>query len=256
MTTRLMRVVLLATLVFSFAATMYASNVDCGSDPSNPACAPTLVMTFRVGNGQNQNLAYGGVPVYVNGAWHTDFIPQQFADFLWTGGQLVTSPDPFVGFSMGVINQTHSVMTFNYDFTTIYGGGPYNLAQSVFGDVLINTSFMGTATVAPVGSRFIMNTYDTGTLLNFLGLGEGCSAAFVCSSPDDGAIGPVVYASDGTCTQGVNCTLEVKGSFTVTPLGQYTLTGRSALLPFPEPGTLALFGTGVLGLGGLLRRRL
>ena len=241
---------LLATMMFSFAAVMYANPVNCSVTPSDPACAPTMVLTYQVGNGPTQTMS-PTAPVFSNGSWLAEYTPQTFQDFLFTGGQVASSPDPFVGFSFGVINNSGQMMTFNYDFTTPYAGGPYALVQSVFGDVLIDTNFVGTSTVAPLFTKFIMNTYDTGNLINFVGLGKGCTTvSFVCTSPDVGSIGPLPYTSQ------ITGTLEVKGSFTVTPGGQYTLTGRSALLPVPEPGTLGLMGSGLIGLAGIVRRRL
>jgi hypothetical protein len=251
MTKNMTRIVLLALLVVSTASLVYAGPVNCATNPSDPACAPTLTLTYKVGNGATQNLAAGGTPTWVNNAWQQDFVPQIFANFLWTGGQLVTSPDPFVGFSFGVINNSNSVMTWNYDFQTPYAGGAYALVQSVFGDVLIDTKFSGTSTVAPKNSLYIMNTYDSGHLIPIVEIGQGCTTvSFVCTSPDVGGIGPLPWISQ------VSGILEVKGSFTITPGGQYTLTGRSALLPVPEPGTLALFGSGILGLAGILRRKI
>lgn len=40
------------------------------------------------------------------------------------------------------------------------------------------------------------------------------------------------------------------------PSGQTCFTTSSTITPVPEPGTLGLLGTGLLGLGGLVRRRI
>ncbi len=242
---------LLATFVMLFAIGVHASPINCATAPSAGVCAPTLSMTYQVGNGAVQNIFPNGSPVFTGGNWNVNLTPQTLGSVLFTGGQLVANADPFVGFSFGVINNTTGTMTFSYDFQTPYPGGPYPHVQSVFGDVLIDTAFSGTSTVAPVGSYYIMNTYDTGNLVSQVSLGLGCTTVnFVCSSPDDGSIGPLLYTSLA------GGTLELKGSFTLTKGSQYTLTGRSALLPLPEQGTLVLFGSSLIGLAGIARRRM
>jgi hypothetical protein len=253
MSKHMTRIALPAILMFCFVSVMYAGPVNCSVTPSNVACAPTITLTYKVGSGSLQTFAFATPPIYAAGSWSASFTPQTFSNFTFTGGQLASSPDPYVGFSFGIVNTSKQAMTFNYDFTTPYAGGPYAFVSSVFGDVLIDTNFTGTSTVTPIGSNYIMNTFDSGNLLSQVNIGRGCTTPahrFVCTSPDIGALGPLHYTSFASGT------LEVEGSFTVTPGGQYTLTGRSSLAPIPEPGTMALFATGVIGLAGVLRRRI
>ena len=58
-------------------------------------------------------------------------------------------------------------------------------------------------------------------------------------------------------------TLEIKGQFIVdfanglvNQIGTYGIQGETDLSPVPEPGSLLLLGTGILGLAGVIRRKI
>jgi PEP-CTERM motif len=161
----------------------------------------------------------------------------------------------FVGFSFGVVNTTTGNLTFDYSFTTPFAGGPYTMAKTIFVDVLINTAFSGTESVTPNGDPFIMESYVNSVMIPGFGRGTGCTTApsplFFCQSGAIGGIGPVPYLSAASGN------LTVSGSFIVTPNTQYTLTGQTELFQsVPEPSTMLLLGSGVIGLATILRHKM
>ena len=174
--------VLLATLMLSFASVMYAS--PCSPPANSVACEPILALTWQIPLGPLNHLGFVG-PVYANGAWNATYTPQTlttpFGTF-WTGGQLISKPDPLLGFSFGVINNTSKVMTFTYDFKTPYYDGGNGTIETIYGDSLINTNFSGTMTVATVPpGKFLMNSFDNGNLILVpdLRIGLGCTASCI-----------------------------------------------------------------------------
>lgn len=246
--------VLVVLLIVTVASVAHAGPVNCAVTPSNPACAPSLKVTYHASGGGPTTVVKGGTSVFSNGVWTVSFVPESGAN-LFTGGVAVSSLDPFVGFSFGVVNSMASNETFTFDYTTPFFGGPYTLARTIGADVLIDAAFTGTASVIPVGGGvFIINSYVDGVLIPSFGRVSGCTtgASFVCTSGASGALGPKPYASTATGS------LEITGSFILTPGSQYTLTGRTDLLTLPEPGSVMLLASGVilLGLGGALRRKL
>ena len=240
-----------AVAIVALASLAFAGPVNCAATPSDPACAPTLLLSYHPSGGGPVTFAPGGTPTFSNGSWLVDFTPQTFPAFLFTGGQEVSAPDPFVGFSFGVINNSAHNLTFNYDFVTPFAGGPYTTARTIFVDILLNTASAGTASVSPTGDPFIMESFVNGVMIPGFGRGTGCTAAgpsFFCQSGAVGPAGPISYVTTASGT------LEVKGAFILTPGSQYTLTGRTEIIP--EPGSLVLFGSGILGLAGVIRRKL
>ena len=113
-----------------------------------------------------------------------------------------------------------------------------------------------------VSDGIILYSFDfSGTGLSITNVSNGTETGFVATFTDSGFSG----LNLATVTALTGFSLGLSGSkLTVTFVGDtpegthsgaYSLTAPSPG-PVPEPGTLALIGTGVLGAAGAIRRRL
>jgi len=253
---------LLCVSVFAVAA--YADS--CAVDPTQSQCEPSFSLTWQVMGSGQVHPGTGSAPVWQGGHWLINVMPQDGPGFTFTGGQVAANPsDPFLTFSFGVINVTNNQsLIFNYNYSTPFSGTlPIGVAKTFFSDRLQYTGASGghiSVAPDPGGSfpdNFLQNTYVDGVLISSFSLGKGCIATE--GSPCSSA-GPFTVSE--LYSHSANGTLEIQGQFIIGfangvsgQMGTYGIQGQTNLDPLPEPGSLLLLGTGILGLAGVVRRK-
>jgi hypothetical protein len=151
----------------------------------------------------------------------------------WTIGLGVTSAD---------WNTLNSQMSLNGSTTTVFSG---NLFQPwAFGDTLVinlSTPF----TYNPGNGNLLMDVVVSGAT------DAGGVIYFDTNGYNNGMFNGNTFLGRVYCPGGTNC-----GGFGTVNSGYGLVTGFSFGTTTPEPGSLALFGSGVVGLMAMLRRKL
>jgi PEP-CTERM motif-containing protein len=182
-------------------------------------------------------------------------------DFGYSGGRLSTPTNSYI--TTGPIGTTMTSVTgFN-------GGGI--ITGSNLGTINFTTGARvsggmgGNATFAPGGS-IVITANGTGGLpagVLFTGSFTGTTSWTVTTLTQGGQT-LYYYTLSGTISGVFSNGQKVSGqTFSISVLTQQTFhgsigikNGGMSMVVTPEPGTLSLFGTGLIGLAGLVRRRL
>jgi len=134
---------------------------------------------------------------------------------------------------------------------TVTNGGSLDITTAltgVNGVATTGTISWSTGTLTGSGSSF---TYTGGTLTIMSGTQTLFSGTFSTSTPGTITVTPVSILISGVLANGGGTeTITLKKS------GAFTVSADIGVVTTPEPGTLGLIGTGLIGLAGIARRKL
>jgi hypothetical protein len=182
-------------------------------------------------------------------------------DFGYSGGRLSTPTNSYI--TTGPIGTTLTSVS-GYNGGGIITGSNLGTINFTTG-ARISGGMGGNATFAPGGS-IVINSNGSGGLpvgVLFTGTFTG-TTSWTVTTTGQGSNTLYYYTLSGTISGVFSNGQTVSGqTFTISVLTQQTFhgsiginNGNMSVLVTPEPGTLSLFGTGLIGLAGLVRRKL
>jgi hypothetical protein len=168
--------------------------------------------------------------------------------------------DPAINYSIGATNFSASPLAFSFTFSeAIVPAGSSTVTASLAG-LLTDNGGDGVTVTAAAGSNISVYSLsgDGGATFTNMGVDVGSSSAgtqitgtsFYSYGPY--AAGPQLGPDPGA---GVWDTLKANVDFVLSAGDIAQLSGSGTITPNPEPGTLLLIGSGLLGAGAWGRRR-
>jgi hypothetical protein len=224
-----------------FSGTAYAGTVT----------NPNLSGTATISNGTTNVWNLPSDAPYITNT-NPDGTPDGTFDYTGTAGgstaawiftwDILVNPDPLISATLGVTNKHFDILF------TLPVGSPFGtpaLKSGSLGASFQDLNNSGSVTLSNISWAGKIDGVDAMSLFS----GDfGCGGA--------GCTGNIFPVSDGPLSStGVNTNIGIHLAFDLTAGDKANFTTSFEVVPVPLPAAVWLFGSGLLGLGALVRRR-